>query len=215
MTRAMDMTQLRFSLYTPEACREDVAYRFREVPQVAVVSGDILAAEADALIVPINSFGLFESGFPLRVADRFGFHLQETLRQRLPERHHGELLVGQAEVLPSGAERPAHIIAAPIARAAPGDLTTTVNVYLAVRGALLAVRDAPALGIASVACPLLGVEEGKLTPFAASRQIRYGVRAVLREKPRRVQNLSKAVRREKDLKRQESRKKDDVEAANP
>lgn len=202
MRAAMDMTTIKLFLHVPEHEREQVAYLFREVPQAAVVTGDILAADADALVVPLNSFGFFDGGFPLRIADRFGFRLQEELRTRIAERHFGELHVGQAEVLPTGAERPRFVIAAPIAWSAPGDLRDTINVYLATRAALLAVRAADDLPIGSIALPLIGMAEGKLSAYAAGRQIRYGVRAVLRDEPRRMQNLSKAARREKDLKRQ-------------
>ncbi len=203
----MDSANVKILLYVPEDAHELVTYLFREVPPVDVVLGEVLEADADALLVPLNSFGFFESGFPLRVADRFGFGIQEELRTRIREQHHGELLVGQAEIIPTGADRPAAVIAAPIARAAVADLRDTVNVYLAVRGVLLAVGAAPSLSITSIAMPLLGVDEGQHTPYAAARQVRYGVRAVFRDQPRRIQNLSKATRREKDLKRQERKQK--------
>jgi O-acetyl-ADP-ribose deacetylase (regulator of RNase III) len=199
----MDKEHFRVLLYVPESAHEQVTYLFREVPAVTVSVGDALQTDADALIVPLNSFGYFDGGFALRVADHLGFSLQEELRRRIGEDHFGELVVGQAEILPTQKDKPAFVIAAPLSRAAPGDLRDSVNVYLAMRGALLAVAKAPDCPIQSVGLPLMGVDEGKLTPYAAARQIRYGVRAILRERPRRMQNLSKATRREANLKRQE------------
>jgi O-acetyl-ADP-ribose deacetylase (regulator of RNase III) len=197
----MDITTFKVFLAVPEEDRDLATHLYREVPQVSVVTGDVMAIEADALLVPLNSFGFFDSGFPLRVADRFGIRLQDELRAIIAEKYDGELLVGQAEILTTGVAKPSFIVAAPLARAGPGDLRDTVNVYLATRGAMFAIQRAPALGIQSLAAPLTGVSEGRLTAYAAARQMRYGFRAVLRDAPRRVQNLSKALRRERELKR--------------
>ena len=199
------MDALKILLAVPETAQEQVAYLFREVPQVHVLAEKALDVEAQALIVPLNSFGFFDSGFPLEVTDRLGFGLQDELQTRIVEQHFGELLVGQAEVIPTGAATPRFVIAAPVARSSPGNLKDTINVYLATRAALLAIRENPDLGIESVAFPLEAVLEGGVNAYAAARQIRYGVRAVLRERPRRVQNLSKMVRRERDLKRLEKK----------
>lgn len=199
----MNTENFALALYVPDTAHEQVTYLFREVPSVTVVVGDALETQADALIVPLNSFGYFDGGFALRVADQFGFDLQEQLTVRIRDNHFGELPIGLAEVLPTEKEKPAAIVATPISWASAGDLRDTLNVYQAMRGALLAIDHCSELSITSAGIPLLGVDEGKLTPYAAARQIRFAVRAILREKPRRMQNLSKATRRETNLKRQE------------
>ncbi len=207
MARVMDIERFKVFLHVPEESLELVRELFSQIPQVEVVTGSVFETTADAVVVPLNSFGFFDSGLALEATDRYGLQLQDELRARIEEKHFGELLVGAAEIMPTGVETPRYIIAAPIARTTPGDLRDTVNVYLAARGALLAVRNTPELGINSVAFPLMGVSEGKLTPYTAARQIRYGIRAVLRRKPRRVQHLSKAARREKALKYKEEAEK--------
>ena len=181
---------------------ELVRYLFREHPYVETAVEDPLSDPCDALVVPHNSFGFFDNGFRLRVADALGFGLQDELQRRIAGAHDGELLVGEAEILPTGRPAPPYVIAAPIARAGTAQLSATVNIYLAARGVMLALKRNPSLGIGTVAFPLEhALLEGGVTAYAAARQIRYGVRAVYRERPRRVANLSKAIRREKDLKR--------------
>ncbi len=197
------MEHMKFIVCVPPDAEETVRYLFREFPYVETVTDDPLAAACDALVVPHNSFGFFDSGFRLRVADALGFGLQDELRRRIAEAHDGELLVGNAEILPTGRPAPPYVIAAPIARAATAQLNATVNIYLAARGVMVAVRNNPSLGIRTIAFPLQALLEGGVTAYAAARQVRYGIRAVYRDKPRRVDNLSKAIRREKDLKRLE------------
>ena len=204
----MEPEKFKVFIYVPQQALELVTELFAQIPQATVKVGQIFESGADAVVIPLNSFGFFDSGLALEATDRFGLRLQDELRKRINEKYFGELLVGQAEILPTGSENPRYIIAAPISRTQPGDLRNTVNIYLAARGALLAVRNSPELNIHSVAMPLMGVSEDKLSPYAAARQIRYGIRAVLRPQPRRVQNLSKATRREKSLKRQEPQAKE-------
>ena len=194
------MEEMKFIVCVPGEAEETVKYLFREFPYVETSIADPLAVEAHALVVPHNSFGFFDSGFRLRVADTFGFGLQDELQRRIAERHDGELLVGHAEILPTGRNAPAYAIAAPIARASTAHLEDTVNIYLAARGVMVAIKNSPALGIRTVAFPLSAFLESKVTAYEATRQIRYGIRALYRDRPRRVDNLSKAIRREKDLK---------------
>ncbi|HAK96857.1 MAG TPA: hypothetical protein DCM87_18170 [Planctomycetes bacterium] len=192
---------MKFIVCVPPDAEELVRYLFREFPYVETVADDPLAVACDALVVPHNSFGFFDSGFRLRVADTLGFGLQDELRRRIAEAHDGELLVGEAEILPTGRPAPPCIIAAPIARAGTAHLSATVNIYLAARGVMLAVKKNPALNLRTIAFPLQALLEGGVTAYAAARQVRYGIRAVYRDKPRRVDNLSKAIRREKDLRK--------------
>jgi O-acetyl-ADP-ribose deacetylase (regulator of RNase III) len=197
------MEDMKFVVCVPHDAEEAIRYLFREFPYIEVSVADPLTVEAQALVVPHNSFGFFDSGFRLRVADAFGFGLQDELQRRIAEQHDGELLVGRAEILPTGHAAPAFAIAAPIARASTAHLADNVNIYLAARGVMIAIKNNPALGIRTVIFPLAAFLEGTVTPYAATRQIRYGIRALYRDRPRRIDNLSKAIRREKELTRPE------------
>ena len=196
------MEDLQFTISLPENSKEEVDYLFREMPHVETSTQDIFSLNSDALLVPLNSFGFFDSGFPLLIADKFGFHIQDDLQKQIKENHFGELLVGDAEILPSGKESHAHLIVVPVERTPSGDISKTLNAYLAMRGALIAVKMNSDLSINSIVLPLIGTgSEGNLSAYASARQIRYAIRAVVREKPRRFENISKARRREISLKR--------------
>jgi len=176
--------------------------------------GSVLDAGCDAILCPTNSFGFLDGGFALELCERFGFRLQEELRALIRDEHDGELLVGQARILPTGVDSPRWIVFTPVART-PQDIHRTVNVYLAMRAAILAIRDfnrRTDTPIASLAVPPLGRGELGLSAFAERRQVRHAVkRFVIKEKPAKYRNLSQAVRREKRLKRQV--RKEEEEAA--
>ncbi len=205
------MNELKITLSVPKADSEEVNYLFREIPQVSVTCDDLFSLSVDALLIPINSFGFFEGGLPLQAADRFGFHLQEALQKKIIEAYYGEMLVGQAELLPTRKEAPAYVIAAPLFRTSEAGLSDTVNPYLAVRAAFLAIRGNPDRSIGSLGIPLLGSDAEGMTGYTSARQIRYAVRGALREKPRKLGHLSKAKRRERSLKRKEPKNRDVLE----
>ncbi|MBN1420036.1 MAG: macro domain-containing protein [Planctomycetes bacterium] len=171
--------------------------------------GSVLESGCDAILCPTNSLGFLDGGLALEICERFGFRLQEELRALIRDEHDGELLVGQARILPTGIESPRWIIFAPVART-PQDIHRTVNVFLAMRAALLAIRDfnrGAETPIASLAVPPLAQGDLGVSPFAERRQVRHAIDRFVKGKPAKYHNLSKAVRREKKLKRQEPKSK--------
>lgn len=203
--RKVIMKEITCRIALTADAQETVDYLFREYPNVTTTTDDIFSLAADALLVPLNAFGFFSSGFPLAVTDRFGLGLQDTLQSRIMENYFGEMLVGQAEILSTGQSEPAWVVAAPLARTLQDDLTDSLNVYQMVRGALLAMTQPDAPDIKTLAMLLPGVSPGGLTPYTAARQIRFALQSTLREKPRKFENLSKAKRREDNLKRKEKK----------
>jgi len=172
--------------------------QFQKRPEVEVRSEDILETAADAIVVPGNSFGFLDSGLGLRVSNAYGWGIQDEIRRRIDEDLDGELLVGEALVLRQPAF-PRAIVYAPIWRT-PRRLEGTVNVFLAVRGALLAVaKDAAPPPLEAVALPPLGLDEGEIHPHTSARQIRYAYEIVTGQRGRRVKNLSQQTRRERKL----------------
>ncbi|HEU5090571.1 MAG TPA: hypothetical protein VFT99_24125, partial [Roseiflexaceae bacterium] len=79
---------------------------FPEESGVRVLNQNILTVPADALAVPANSFGFTDGGVDLAISrEVFDWGLQDRLRDTITRQYHGELLVGQALVMPTGSQR--------------------------------------------------------------------------------------------------------------
>ena len=180
-----------------------VAYRsqFDRYVEVAVLETSLLDAPADAIVAPGNSFGFMDWGMSSKISERFGFALEDAVREAIRSRYACEMLVGQAEVFSTGA-RPAYVVYAPVFRT-PQSIHRTVNAYLAARGVFLAVKAFNQGGTGSIdtiAFSDLGSGAAKLSPFIAARQIRYAYEEAsgLRKIPKK--NITPFLRREKKLK---------------
>ena len=68
---------------------------------VRIVQGSIFEVDCDALVSPANSYGFMDGGLDLAISRFFGWGVQERLQQQIQEKHHGELLVGTAEAVPT------------------------------------------------------------------------------------------------------------------
>ncbi len=112
---------------------------FKGAPDVDVSLGDIFDLTADAIVSPANSFGFMDGGIDLVYSMRFGWGLQERLRDLLRTHHDGELPVGQAVIVETLDLQIPFLISAPTMRV-PMDVSGTVNAYLAFRAAIRAAR---------------------------------------------------------------------------
>jgi len=137
-------------------------------PNVWIHEGDILSQRADAILSPANSFGFMDGGIDLIYSHYFGWELQDRLQETLRREHAGELVVGSAVVVPTHHSNIPFLVSAPTMRV-PGDIADTVNVYLAFRAALLAVRSSA--GIRSLLSPALGTGVGSMPIERAARQM--------------------------------------------
>jgi O-acetyl-ADP-ribose deacetylase (regulator of RNase III) len=142
---------------------------------VRIHKGSILDVSCEALVSPANSFGFMDGGIDALYLRRFGDELQSRVRQQIAERHHGELLVGSAELVATHDLQIPFMIAAPTMRV-PTILTDSVNVYLATRAALLCARQA---GLDVVALPAMGTGVGRMSPAACAHQMRTAMDDVL------------------------------------
>jgi O-acetyl-ADP-ribose deacetylase (regulator of RNase III) len=149
---------------------------------VTVHRGSILDLAVDAVVSPANSFGFMDGGIDLRYSQHFGWKVQERLQTLIRTHHHGELLVGAAEIVETGDGRIPFLIAAPTMRV-PMILRDTVNPYLAARAVFLLIRhgiiaDGVLAGeriekaVTSVAIPGLGTGVGQVDPNVCARQVR-------------------------------------------
>lgn len=156
---------------------------------VQIHRGSILDLNVDAVVSPANSFGFMDGGIDMRYSQHFGWHVQERLQAVIRERHHGELLVGAAEIVHTDHPQIPYLIAAPTMRV-PMILRDTVNPYLAARAALLLVKhdrfttgplagEPVAAGVQSVAFPGLGTGIGRVEPETCAWQVRSAIEEVV------------------------------------
>lgn len=158
---------------------------------VTLEFGSILRVECDALISPDDSFG----GIDMAYSRHFGWHLEKRVQDTIQSDFDGELLVGQALIVPTGKtpeDALPYLIAAPTMRIPmklPGD---TINPYLAAKAVLrCALRanevlaqyegDPKAKGIKTVAFPGLGTGVGAVDPELCAWQVRNAIEEVLLE----------------------------------
>lgn len=160
-----------------------------DLPGVTVVRGSILSLAVDAVVSPANSFGFMDGGVDRAYSNTFGWDVQARLQRAIRERHHGELVVGTAEIVETGEPRIPYLISAPTMRV-PTMLRDSVNPYLAARAALLLVAhgvfaEGPRAGepvasaVETVAFPGLGTGVGRVPPDVCARQVRAAIEEVL------------------------------------
>lgn len=159
---------------------------FSDDSGVKVVNQNILTLPVDALAVPANAFGFTDGGVDLAISKEvFDWRLQDTLRGLIERDHSGELLVGQALVMPTNSARLRYVVVAPTMRV-PADVSNTVNAYLAMRALLLAVeahnratKSAPGDQIRSLAVPGLCTGTGQMPPERAAFQMWTAYRSTI------------------------------------
>ncbi len=160
-----------------------------DLPDVTVHRGSILDLSVDAVVSPANSFGFMDGGIDHLYSSRFGRGVQDRLQELIRTRHHGELLVGTAEIVETGHARIRFVIAAPTMRV-PMVLAETVNPYLAAKAALLLIKNGvvPSGALAgesvsavvdSVAFPGLGTGVGRVGPNTCAHQMRAAIEEVV------------------------------------
>jgi O-acetyl-ADP-ribose deacetylase (regulator of RNase III) len=160
-----------------------------DIEFVRVHRGSILNVECDAIVSPANSFGFMDGGIDLEYSRHFGWHIQHRLQEMIRDQHHGELLVGAAEIVMTDHEMIPYVIAAPTMRV-PLIVNETVNPYLAARASLILIKHGVFMGgslagtkvstvVETVAFPGLGTGTGEVSPDACARQMRAAIDGIL------------------------------------
>lgn len=160
-----------------------------DLPDVTLHRGSILDLRCDAVVSPANSFGFMDGGVDALYTARFGWNLQKRLQQLIQTRHHGELVVGTAEIVETDNNVIPYLIAAPTMRV-PMILSDTVNPFLAARAALLLVKhgrfadgllqgEEISSAVTSIAFPGLGTGIGRVDFETCARQVRAAIVSVL------------------------------------
>ncbi|RJP71708.1 MAG: Appr-1-p processing protein [Candidatus Abyssobacteria bacterium SURF_17] len=174
---------------------------FEGVENVEVHHGNIFEVEADALVSPANSFGFMDGGLDYAISEFFDWKIQPRVQAVLQKKHHGELPVGQAEVVETGEKRFPYLICAPTMRT-PADVSQTLNAYLAMRAILIAIRrfnKAHPNAIKSVVIPGLGTAVGKMPADRCARQMRAAYDNIVGGHIYHFNSLREARREERKL----------------
>lgn len=148
-----------------------LAKAFAGVPDVQVMEGDLLDTDCEAIVSPANSFGDMGGGIDKAIDD---LHQGAAQRAAIAERFYGELPVGMALIVEVPGPRFPLIVAAPTMRV-PGRVGRSLNAYLSMRAALVAVLRHNALGhrpIGNLAVPGLGTGIGGMAASDAASQMR-------------------------------------------
>jgi O-acetyl-ADP-ribose deacetylase (regulator of RNase III) len=145
---------------------------------VGVYQGSVLDIEADAVVSPANSYGWMRGGIDAVYASAWP-SIEQRVRSAVLAFHGGELPVGEAVIVPTGAAGPTWLISAPTMREA-GELlpADTVHPYLAARAVFRLWRDGrleddrPVReAVRVIAMPGLGTGVGGVSPAACARQV--------------------------------------------
>ena len=150
---------------------------------VRIHRGSIFDVTCDALVSPANSYGFMDGGIDALYSDRFGRDVERRLRRLILDRHHGELLVGRAEVVETDNAAHPFLIAAPTMRVPMVLDQGTVNPFLATRAVLLLAQHGvfPTGTLAgepihrqvqSIAFPGMGTGVGRVPSEICARQMR-------------------------------------------
>lgn len=157
-----------------------------DLPGVSVHRGSIFEVTCDAVVSPANSYGVMDGGIDALYVDRFGREVQDRVRHAILTRRHGELLIGEAEIVETGASQSPYLIAAPTMRVPMVLGEQSVNPYLASRAVFRLVRhavfaDGPLQGrpiaatVGRVAFPGMGTGVGRVPPDICARQMRAAI----------------------------------------
>lgn len=147
-------------------------------PGIEVYEGSILDAGSDAVVSPANSFGLMRGGIDALYSSVWPA-IEQKVRSAVLAFHGGELPVGEAVVVATGAVRPAWLFSAPTMREPATMLPRgTVHPYLAARAVFRLWRTGrledgrPVRRVVrTIAMPGLGTGYGGVSPESCARQI--------------------------------------------
>lgn len=169
---------------------------------VTVHQGSILEAECDALVSPANSFGFMDGGLDARYRHHFGDDIQMVVRRQIHAYHHGELLVGEADIVETGNEKIPFLIVAPTMRV-PMILQNSVNAYLAARAVFILclyghfktgryAGQRVSQAVHTLAMPGLGTGVGRIGARVCAGQVRRALDDILYKKYAMPKSLAQA-----------------------
>jgi O-acetyl-ADP-ribose deacetylase (regulator of RNase III) len=172
---------------------------------VTIHHGSIVDVDCDAVVSPANSYGFMDGGIDALYMWHFGSDIQMRVRRQIFDYHHGEIIVGQADVVETAHAKIPYLIFAPTMRV-PMNLRQTVNPYLAARAIFLLVTQGSFMAgqfagqkvsehIQKIALPGLGTGAGKVPFNTCAQQVREAIDDILLQKYRMPQSWAEASER--------------------
>jgi O-acetyl-ADP-ribose deacetylase (regulator of RNase III) len=173
---------------------------------VSIHPGSILDVTCNAVVSPANSFGFMDGGIDMLYTRHFGEVVEARVRRQILERHHGELVVGQADIVETGNDAIPFLIAAPTMRVPMALDPLTVNPYLAARATLLLVMHGtftagPDSGkriserVKTIAFPGLGTGVGRVSFPTCAIQMKRAIEDTVLGKYRMPRSWAEASER--------------------
>ncbi|QJW96545.1 macro domain-containing protein [Frigoriglobus tundricola] len=158
---------------------------FEGHPEVRPTVGDIFGEPVDTVVSPANCFGFMNGGIDRAYTQRFGQQLETRLRERIRSHWDGEMPVGVALAIGTGANDIPTLICAPTLRA-PVSVAGTLNAYFAFRAVLRTIQrlNASQPGtVRAVACPGLGTGTGEMPEAICAKQMHAAYLEVMGGQP--------------------------------
>ncbi|MFD6277608.1 macro domain-containing protein [Streptomyces sp. NPDC060209] len=138
---------------------------FADTPEVEIRQGSILDEAVDAWVNPTNSRGRMDGGADAAIKRHLGAGIQLRVQRAIRDGFGGNLPVGSAVCVPSGAVNPKFLIPTPTMEGSSQNVSETLNVALACAAAFQAVHEqnekAPG-SIESVALVGMGARTGRV-----------------------------------------------------
>jgi len=138
---------------------------FADTPEIEIRKGSILDERVDAWVNPTNSRGRMDGGTDAAVKRYLGAGIQLRVQRAIRDQFAGNLPVGSAVCVPSGAVNPKFLIPTPTMEGSSQNVSETLNVALACAAAFQAIhqqnRKAPG-SIGSVALVGMGARTGRV-----------------------------------------------------
>ncbi|MCI0998964.1 macro domain-containing protein [Ochrobactrum sp. C6C9] len=141
--------------------------------------GSIFDHPADAIVSPANSFGFMDGGIDLAYSEHFGWGVQEEVQSLIQREFDGELLIGQALSVKTGAPDFPTLISAPTMRIAM-IIPDPNHIRMATKAA---IKEALRIGAKSVAIPGMGAGCGQVRPEWVACMMKAGIEDALLPKP--------------------------------
>ena len=159
-----------------------IAFEDLELLGIAEIRiGNFQDHAADMVVSPANSFGFMNGGIDYWYSEFFGWDLQDRVKDEIVLRFDGELLVGQALMVPTNHAQFPILISAPTMRL-PMRIMDPVDVFLATRAALRCVRQTIHTSgqhdTVSVLFPGMGTGAGAVPPEMCASMMRKAYDAV-------------------------------------
>ena len=174
----------------PELC-EKWEQVFSSYPEVKILKGDYFQQSADAIVSPANSFGIMDGGLDLAIRNELGFQVESDIQEVILSKYHGEIPIGNAEIINTNHDGWSYMVAAPTMRI-PENVAYTLNAYIAFRAILIAINSFNehnlSKPIKSLVCSGLGTGIGSMEPTKCAAQMRAAYKLI--KEPARIFSFS-------------------------